>query len=135
MPVPEGVEKLVNRFVLVLPEAYDEYEADVPHPVETARGREELLAVLRGWAGELDALWQQAENYFEYGDAAAEVGRRVLADTGLCLDAHEYTRLVPDSTSDDPYGWRVEFRPPDILTVDVWFDRSKNRRFNRGEGG
>jgi hypothetical protein len=48
MPVPEEVEKFVNRFVLVLPEAYDEYEAAVPHPVEATVGREELLAVLRG---------------------------------------------------------------------------------------
>jgi hypothetical protein len=135
MPVPEEVEKLVNRFVMVLPEAYDESEAAVPHPVETARGREELLAVLRGWAGELDALWQQTQSYLDYRQGADEVGRRVLADTGLCLDADEYTRLVPDPTSADPHGWRVEFRPPDILTVDAWFDRSKNRRFNRGEGG
>ena len=113
----------MNRFVMILREAYDEYEAAVPHPVETAVGREELLAVLRGWAADLDALWQQTENYLEDGDAAAEVGRRVLADTGLCLVAHAYTRLVPHSTSDDPHGWRVEFRPPDILTVDAWFDR------------
>jgi hypothetical protein len=38
----------MNRFVMILREAYDEYEAAVPHPVETTVGREELLAVLRG---------------------------------------------------------------------------------------
>lgn len=116
----------MNRYVIVLHESYDQYSPVVPHPVSTRHTREEILEVVQQHLDRLSA-W-----FAVYNPRTALPHSwnppyllEPLLDTGLAVEGFEV-------------GYPVEGNPTavwkllaEVLTVDEWFEKYGNRRFNQ----
>ncbi len=110
----------MNRFVIVLGESYDCYSAMVHHPVETAFGREEIRDAFATHVRRVNEWFAS----YSGGRWNPPYDSGPLLDTGLSV--HLFEAAVSFGTT--PQSFRADM---EILTVDEWFARYANRRFNQ----
>jgi hypothetical protein len=98
----------MNRFVVICPEEYDQYAVDVPHAIETALSREDLLDELRTFFVEMVRRWDRSDTHL-----------LDLGGTGLMIGQDQIGAFSHRAVNN------IIYEPLRILTTDEWFEEER----------
>jgi hypothetical protein len=106
----------VNRYVILVPEEYDQYEVDVPYPLVADKLREDIVADIRAWYDGLPAATRDGE---EGRKGYENLGKFYQVPGSMPGARLQPIHMEETDSQRPPYVYR--FKPPTILTVDEWF--------------
>lgn len=93
----------MNRYIILAPENHNDRVVTVAHPIEVKYSKDEILTAM-------SRFYQEHRNNCCFAAL-------VITGTSLTIRCCEMEEFV-----DDDIPWR-RFSPPEILTVDQWFER------------